>query len=365
MIAALLFVLIAAAYVGWHLWMLPPVAIGLRWLLPLVEALCVGLAVLSLTRYLDRLPMGMARFAYNVGNKSLIVLLYLMLFFVVADLLRVVHVLPPAWLRDNWWTSGALLVLLTAVFIYGSLHYHDKQRVQMEVESGKRTVESGKKEIRLVAVSDLHLGYHNRRKELARWVDIINSEHPDAVLIAGDVVDRSLRPLLAEDMAAELRHIEAPVYACLGNHEYYADYYTPGEVERFFADAGITLLRDSVAATPFGTIIGRDDRTNHHRLGIKQLKERYSIPDTQFTILLDHQPYHLEEAQAAGIDLQVSGHTHRGQVWPLSWITDALYECSWGSLRKGNTQYYISSGLGIWGAKYRIGTQSEYVVIII
>lgn len=58
-----------------------------------------------------------------------------------------------------------------------------------------------------MAVSNLHLGYHNRRKELARWVDIINSEHPDAVLIAGDVVDRSLRPLLAEDMAAELRRI--------------------------------------------------------------------------------------------------------------------------------------------------------------
>ncbi len=216
-----------------------------------------------------------------------------------------------------------------------------------------------------MAVSDLHLGYHNRRKELARWVDIINSEHPDAVLIAGDVVDRSLRPLLAEDMAAELRRIEAPVYACLGNHEYYANYYTPGEVERFFADADITLLRDSVAATPFGTIIGRDDRSNSRRLSIRKIKEKYSISDTQFTILLDHQPYHLEEAEATGIDLQVSGHTHRGQVWPLSWITDALYECSWGSLRKGNTQYYISSGLGIWGAKYRIGTQSEYVVIII
>lgn len=367
MIVILLAVLVAAAYVGWHLWMLPPVAIGLRWLLPTAEALCIGLAVLSLTRYLDQLPMGLARFTYNVGNKSLIVLLYLLMFFVVADLLRLVHVLPTAWLRDNWWTTGALLALLTAVFIYGSLHYRDKQRVEMEVESGKWKVESksGQKRVRLVAVSDLHLGYHNRRKELARWVDSINAEHPDAVLIAGDVVDRSLRPLLAEDMAAELRRIEAPVYACLGNHEYYADYYTPGEVERFFADAGIELLRDSVAATPFGNIIGRDDRSNRRRLGIKQIKEKYSVPDTQFAILLDHQPYHLEEAEAAGIDLQLSGHTHRGQVWPLSWVTDAVYECSWGSLRKGNTQYYISSGLGIWGAKYRIGTQSEYVVITV
>ena len=62
------------------------------------------------------------------------------------------------------------------------------------------------------------------------------------------------------------------------------------------------------------------------------------------------------------IDFQLSGHTHRGQVWPISWITDAIYECSWGIHQRGNTHYYISSGLGIWGGKFRIGTQSEYVV---
>lgn len=68
-------------------------------------------------------------------------------------------------------------------------------------------------------------------------------------------------------------------------------------------------------------------------------------------------------AELAGIGLQVSGHTHRGQVWPLSWITDAMYECSWGTLKKGETTVCVTSGLGIWGAKYRIGTQSEYLVI--
>ena len=72
--------------------------------------------------------------------------------------------------------------------------------------------------------------------------------------------------------------------------------------------------------------------------------------------------YHLEEAEQCGIDFQLSGHTHRGQIWPVSWITDALYECSWGSHQRGNTRYYVSSGLGVWGAKFRIGTQSEYVV---
>ena len=82
-----------------------------------------------------------------------------------------------------------------------------------------------------------------------------------------------------------------------------------------------------------------------------------------FTILLDHQPHHLEEAEEAGVDFQFSGHTHRGQVWPVSWVTDALFEKSWGHYQRGNTRYYISSGLGIWGPKIRVGTRSEYLVL--
>ncbi len=82
-----------------------------------------------------------------------------------------------------------------------------------------------------------------------------------------------------------------------------------------------------------------------------------------FTVLLDHQPYNLAEAEEAGIDFQFSGHTHRGQVWPISWVTDAMYEKSWGHHQRGSTRYYISSGLGIWGPKIRIGTRSEYLVL--
>ena len=157
--------------------------------------------------------------------------------------------------------------------------------------------------------------------------------------------------------------MQTPVYACLGNHEYYSG--EPGALQ-FYQQAGIHLLRDSIANVGDLCIIGRDDRSNHHRKSIAQLQKETS-PNPEkleeaYTIVLDHQPYHLEEAEAAGIDFQLSGHTHRGQVWPISWITDALYECSWGGHQRGKTRYYISSGIGIWGGKFRIGTQSEYVV---
>ena len=142
----------------------------------------------------------------------------------------------------------------------------------------------------------------------------------------------------------------------MGNHEYYSN---EPQAERFFRDAGIILLKDSVAHYKGIDIVGRDDRTETRRAAVKNLVKGLQ----GFTILLDHQPYHLEEAEQAGIDFQFSGHTHRGQVWPASWVTDMVYEKSWGHHQRGRTRYYVSSGLGIWGPKIRVGTRSEYLVL--
>ena len=156
--------------------------------------------------------------------------------------------------------------------------------------------------------------------------------------------------------AAEFHRVKAPIYTILGNHEYFGNIEKAGT---FFREAGILLLKDSVAHFKGLDIIGRNDRTSPNRKNLQELIAGLG----GFTILLDHQPYQLEEAEEAGIDFQFSGHTHRGQVWPLSWVTDWVYEKSWGHHRRGHTQYYISSGLGIWGPKIRIGTRSEYLVV--
>jgi predicted MPP superfamily phosphohydrolase len=243
-------------------------------------------------------------------------------------------------------------VFLFGIFLYGNFHYYNKVRVPLALKSSTPLPKAYK----VVMASDLHLGYHNPRKELARWVDMINAEHPDFILIAGDIIDGSMRPLLEERMAEEFHRLQAPVYACLGNHEFYAG---QPEAKQFYRDAGIHLLIDDCAVIDGSiVIIGRDDRTNMRRKPVKDLIDKKEL----YSIVLDHQPYNLDRTEAAGVDFQLSGHTHRGQVWPISWITDHIYECSWGSHRRGNTQYYISSGIGIWGGKFRIGTQSEYVV---
>ena len=98
-------------------------------------------------------------------------------------------------------------------------------------------------------------------------------------------------------------------------------------------------------------------KTIWHLQQMKKKGEKISMVGTAY---LD--PIWVSLAEKAGVDFQLSGHTHRGQVWPISWITDALYECSWGEHQRGATRYYVSSGIGLWGGKFRIGTQSEYVV---
>jgi predicted MPP superfamily phosphohydrolase len=288
-----------------------------------------------------------------VGNSSIFVLLYLFMLFIVLDVLRLVRIVPSAWLHNNWWTAAGVLVLIGGIFVYGNLHYMHKVRQPLTLHTDKPLT----KPVKLVMASDLHLGYHNPRHELARWVDLMNEEHADAILIAGDIIDGSIRPLTEEQMAQEFRRLNAPVYACLGNHEYYSG---EPEAQRFYQEAGIHLLRDTSAVVGELCLLGRDDRSN---LGRKDVAAIVRDADMQkYTILLDHQPYHLERTERAGIDFQFSGHTHYGQVWPISWITDAIYECAFGPHQRGNTRYYVSSGIGIWGGKFRIGTRSEYVV---
>ncbi|MBR3960321.1 MAG: metallophosphoesterase [Bacteroidales bacterium] len=338
-------------YVGWHIWAIVPVALWAKWVLVGLGVLCFALEFVGFAPLMNRLPLDIASAIYNIGNKTLIILFYLMMTFLLLDLGRLLHIVPRTMLHDNLPTSIGIAVLMSALFVCAGIHYRHKQRVAIDLDSNGRIGQP----LTLVMASDLHIGYHNRRSDLARWVDIINAEKPDLVLIAGDIIDYSFRPVIEEDMAAEFRRIKAPVYACLGNHEYIAG---EPDAEKFYSDAGINLLIDTAVTLNDITIIGRDDRSNRNR---KKLDD-FNINDSNYTILLDHQPYHLEEAEQCGIDFQLSGHTHRGQVWPLSWITDMLYECSWGSHQRGTTSYYVSSGLGIWGAKYRIGTQSEYVV---
>ncbi len=346
-ILALVFAL--TGYVSWHLWRIAPPG----WKLAVTGLFLLWMAsMFAGFAYTERVPVKLATVLYEVGNTWMIAFLYLLLVFIVADIASLCHLLPKTLIKDS--TAGLLgaIGIVALIMTLGAIHYPHKFREELTLTTDK-TLE---KPLTIVLASDLHIGYHNRRAELARWVNLINAEKPDLVLIGGDIIDRSLRPVTEGHYEEEFRRLEAPVWTVLGNHESYAGL---AQAEQFFEAAGIRVLKDSVAHFKGVDVIGRKDRSARNRAALQDLADGLE----GFKLLLDHQPNHLEEAEQAGIDFQFSGHTHRGQVWPVSWATDLMFEKSWGHYRKGDTRYYISSGLGLWGAKIRVGTRSEYLIL--
>ncbi|GHS90160.1 hypothetical protein FACS1894201_11480 [Bacteroidia bacterium] len=214
----------------------------------------------------------------------------------------------------------------------------------------------------IVVASDLHLGYGLGRKHAERYVAFINAQKPDLILLCGDLIDSDMKAVWEERMYQPLTQLKATqgVYATLGNHEYYTG--KLAEVEQFYTESHIHLLRDTVVLLNDALyLIGRDDATNKKRHALSQLME--GLDTTKAVIVMDHQPSHIQESIDNKVDLQVSGHTHAGQVWPINWLVNQIFKVGYGYQLYERTQVLVTSGLGIWGGHFRIGTQSEIVVL--
>jgi predicted MPP superfamily phosphohydrolase len=220
--------------------------------------------------------------------------------------------------------------------------------------------------LRITLVSDIHTGSMVKKSQLDRLVPAVNRLEGDIVLLAGDVIDRANMDCIDEYSAGNLSRIKAPlgVWAITGNHEYIGS--DLEEFHRRLEADGIRLLMDEEAliADAF-YVIGRKDRSGARwGDGRGSLEELTGGLDHSFPlIVMDHQPFNLEEAEAAGIDLQVSGHTHNGQIWPGPLIVKRVYEKGYGLLYKGKTAVVVTSGFGTWGPPIRLGTLAEIVTI--
>jgi len=217
----------------------------------------------------------------------------------------------------------------------------------------------------LAVATDIHIGHTMGAEKLGRIVDLLNATDPDVIFLVGDTVDEDLGPVLKRDLGKKLLQIRSRlgVFAVTGNHEYI------GGVEnacRYLEAHGVRMLRDAFVEAEGLCIIGREDpsvrwMTSRDRVALSTLIEQ-AKPEGP-VILLDHQPFHLEQAAESRIDFQLSGHTHHGQLWPLNFVTGLIYENDWGYLRKSGTQYYVSCGAGTWGTPVRTSSRPEVLVI--
>ena len=252
----------------------------------------------------------------------------------------------------------AALVLLSLIGFFRFSHPRVKE---LNIHTNRVTNRPG--ELTLVMASDLHLGNVIRKGRLIKWVNLINSQNPDIIILDGDIFDHSYRAVEIQNMDVELRKLHAKygVFAASGNHDYYTGI---DKVIAYLQKSGITVLRDScVVAGNKLLIIGRDDLTNKNRKSLASLLEGQDAGLPR--LVLDHQPHSLEESVKNQVDLHLSGHTHDGQIFPFNYIVSRIYELGYGYRKTGSTNQYVSSGIGLWGAPIRLGTQSEIVKILL
>jgi uncharacterized protein len=324
-------------------------------------------------RYLENIwPSGISQLLVWIGSFWIAAMFYFFFAVVFLDLLRLINwffpFFPARVVADYPYIKvvAALttMALVAAILLAGFINSLFPRIRTLDLSIDKQA--HGMKVINIVAASDIHLGTIVGRKRMDRIVETINRLKPDVVLFPGDIVDEDLAPVVRQNLGETLRSMKPRygVYGVTGNHEYI------GGVEEacaYLTEHNVVMLRDqTVKVNGAFYLLGREDNS-YRRFADKErkpLEELMSGIDKSFPIILmDHQPFRLHEGAENDVDLQLSGHTHNGQLWPVNYIVNAIFEVAWGYKKLANTHIYVSSGVGTWGPPVRIGHRPEIVNI--
>jgi len=307
-----------------------------------------------------------SEWVYRIGSFWIAYMLYLGLAVVMIDFIRIlnyfIRFLPP-FSEIMKFRLGVIVLSVVSIIVFAG-HINALWINVKEIPLTIQKKVSGSQEVKILMASDLHLGALIGERREKRLLDIIREQKPDLVLLCGDLVDGEIAPVLRKKLGRHIQEIQTPlgVYAITGNHEYI------GGIDKtlpYLKSINIRMLLDEVITLPNGIqLVGRNDHSSGRgSMARKPLAELVSgLDQTKPVIVMNHQPFNLQEAADANVDLHLSGHTHHGQLWPVNYITEAIFELSWGYLKKGNTHFYVSSGYGSWGPSVRVGNRPEVVV---
>jgi len=309
-------------------------------------------------------------FLRNLTSLWMAFFLYMLMFLVISEALKLIIFLTGKKTETfNIYATGAALCLCVLLLIFGIINARSIKTINYNI-----TLHGSGNSIRAVLLSDLHIGSLVNKAWIERITEKVNKAQPDIVLIAGDIFDGNINVINdLPGVIKSLGSINAPLgtYACLGNHDVDRQAIRGGTTQRIegiLKESGVTLLQDEV-------IIIRDNlhlggRRDARPIGLKS--ERKSADElvkdiTGTIIMMDHQPVQFPHLEKAGVDFVVSGHTHRGQIFPASIFTYFIFKAAGASHYghwKGETmQGIVTSGAGLWGPPVRIGTNSEIAVI--
>lgn len=272
---------------------------------------------------------------------------------------------------------AAACVLLVSAF--GFLH---AGRIQVRTADLTIPKPCALENLKVALIADLHLGYSVGAPMMEQMVEKINRENVDLVCLAGDIFDNEYEALRQpEKIAGILRGIKSRygVYACWGNHDVREKVlagFTLGQKEAdredprfpaFLQKAGVTLLQDEGRLIDNAFyLIGRKDRSKCRKMGEERLMPARLTEGMDLekpVLVMDHQPRELAELAEAGVDVDLSGHTHGGQLFPGSLLVGMLYENADGIMRRETMYSCVTSGVGVWGPAMRVGTDSEIMLL--
>ena len=325
----------------------------------------------------------------RISNYWLGALMYLLIFLLLADLIRIIY-----WLlhdqsvftpfpSDVYRITGTVTILVPLLLsLYGIRHASHIKKTHYDVEIAK---DCPLPSLKIALLADLHLGYSVGCRHLQKIKKVVESIQPDLIVYAGDIFDNEFDAIDRPDKAAAiLSSISSACgsYACWGNHDI-EEMILAGftfrhgkdgvssdpRMEQFQKDAGITLLEDeTVLISDSIYLCGRLDVSCPEKSGRPRLSPDRLISglDRKKPVLvMDHQPSQLDELAEAGADLVLSGHTHNGQLFPGNLVGRIGWKNPCGKYCHKNMTSIVTSGAGIWGPAMRIGTDSEVVEITV
>lgn len=249
-------------------------------------------------------------------------------------------------------STGILIaILVTLISAYSIYNSYKLELVELEIP-----IKGLKEDLKAVQLSDIHIGSVRNSHYMEQVVEETIRLNPDVVFITGDMVDGSAR--LHKDTFKAINRLKMPVFYITGNHETYEGM---DEVLRVLEDINLKILSGEVVNFKGVQVVGVNYSLNRNHL--KNTLNQLQIEKEKPAILLYHLPRELESAHAAGIDLQLSGHTHNGQMMPVNFLVKLMFPYIKGLYDYKGTKLYVSQGTGTWGPPMRLGSRCEITLI--
>lgn len=330
--------------------------------IPVIMLLCNSFII---TRSIEKFShSNIPDFLIFISDIILALFIYIFLFYLFTDFIKVIFKLLKMPFISHYLQGFISVIMAVIICLLGFLNSHLTKINEYNITLNKTVYTP----FTFAALADIHIGSDMTPARLGREIQRINSLKPDFVLIAGDIIDNNIRDF-TEEYIKEFKKLEAPfgVYAVFGNHEYYSG--NQKDILSVFNKAGFKTLIDDVVYIPEKEIyiIGRDslrhtNSSNNERTDIETLYSRIN-DKTKPVIILDHIPKGLDDGKKINADIQISGHTHDGQFFPVNLIVKKMYVLSHGMIKYDGFHYFVTSGLGLWGPPVRVGTDSEIMLI--